>query len=117
MSTASLPTPENTASMSRLETPPKRWQVKQSSELHVFGQNRSEAEVDDRREPEGWSDRDIKKRVRVALCHSPELTHLACDRPESPCDNAPSVRTHPHRRSHFSMAEGKPVWPVVWGTG
>ncbi len=30
------------------------------------GQNRSAAEMDDRREPEGWSDSDIKKRVRVA---------------------------------------------------
>jgi len=55
---------------------------------------------------------------------------------EPPCYNAPSVRTDPHpakplqhsrrqirmaggptRRSHFSIAEGKSVWPVVWGAG
>ena len=41
------------------------------------GQNRSAAEMDDRREPAGWSDSDIKKRVHVALRHSPDVTHLA----------------------------------------
>ena len=38
-----------------------------------------------------------RKRVHVALCHSPDVTHLVCDRPEPPCYG--------------------PVWPVVWGPG
>jgi hypothetical protein len=38
-----------------------------------------------------------RKRVHVASCHSPDVTHLVCDRPEPPCYG--------------------PVWPVVWGPG
>ena len=67
--------------------------------------------------PAGWSASDIKKRVHVASCHSPDLTHLVCDRLEPPCYNAPPVRASLSGEATSAWPEqrgGKPVWPVVW---